>query len=157
VSTPERDEAGLVVGGAPGLRSYVPMGLVAVALAGIALTAWAFGGGDDDPSSTRPVSTLGPVLVGYYVSGTATSASITYSAGDGGTAQQECVDVPIKRKSDGGEGLTTPMDRGSFAYLAAQNCGEEGYVTCAIRIDDHEVVRNTSFGAYTIATCSTRT
>jgi hypothetical protein len=139
----------------PGLRRGLLV-MLAVALAGPPLTMWVFGGDDGAPTERAPLPDLGPAHVSYHVYGTAKGASITYSTGSGDSAQQECVGVPLKRTSDGGDGLVVTMDHGGFAYLSAQNCGQEGSVTCEIRVDHEVVDRNTSYGAHTIATCSTR-
>lgn len=89
----------------------------------------------------------------YQVTGSTTSASITYSTPGGGTGQQADIDVPLVRKSDGGSGLVFSMRPGEFAYLSAQNSNARGNVTCVITVDGVELARNTSTGAYTIATC----
>jgi hypothetical protein len=90
----------------------------------------------------------------YQLGGTASSADITYSTSDGGTGQQEGVDVPIKRK-DGGSGLEFTMTDGGFMYISAQNKGD-GTLTCTITEDGIVVSNNFASGEFAIATCTGR-
>jgi hypothetical protein len=93
----------------------------------------------------------------YKVGGTATQADITYEGPNGDTAQQSNVDVPLTRVSDGGEGMILKnMRSGDFLYISAQNQNDSGTITCSIEIDGRVVETNTSYGGFTIATCSRR-
>jgi len=93
--------------------------------------------------------------VTYKVGGTASYADITYSNASGDTAQQSDVDVPLRRKSDGGEGIQMHgVPEGTFLYISAQNGQSSGTITCTIEVDGIPVKTNQSSGGYTIATCS---
>ena len=46
--------------------------------------------------------------------------------------------------------------RGEFVYFTAQNQNDSGDVTCTVTSNGRTVSRNTSSGAYVIATCSGR-
>jgi hypothetical protein len=100
--------------------------------------------------------------VTYQVGGDATSADITISTPNGGTSQQQGVDVPLTSKSTGAQGLTfSGVPAGTFVYIAAQNSSPDpdssagiGTITCSILIDGVEAVSNMSSGDYAIATCS---
>jgi hypothetical protein len=91
------------------------------------------------PASSKPSVT-------YYVTGSASSVSVTYQNGTGGTEQRDAVSLPWNATFD--------MDEGDFVYLAAQNQGDSGTVTCSIRADGQLVKQSTSTGAYVIASCS---
>jgi len=101
------------------------------------------------PTSTG--STTATVL--YEVTGSAKYASITYQTGNGDSAQQTDVDVPLKRKS-GEAGLTYTMRQGQFFYISAQNGTESGSIICTVKVNGKVVKANTSFGGYSIVTCS---
>lgn len=109
-------------------------------------------------NSTKSKVTLGNSgkthTVVYKVEGTASSTDVTYSTPGGGTAQQNDLDVPITRKSDGHPGITFTFHDGEFLYMSAQNGGESGNITCVIEEDGVELARNTSSGAYAIVTCN---
>lgn len=120
-------------------------GLGAFAMVGLAAT-----GG---PNLVAPTSHT----VVYKVGGTASQADITYRNSTGDTSQQDNIDVPLTRKSDGGQGLILEnMHRGDFLYISAQNQDRYGSITCSIEVDGVVVKTNTSHGAFTIATCSGR-
>jgi hypothetical protein len=110
----------------------------------------------------RPSSSRAGHEVTYQVGGDATSADITISTPNGGTSQQQGVDVPLTSKSTGAQGLTfSGVPAGTFVYIAAQNSSPDpdssagiGTITCSILIDGVEAVSNMSSGDYAIATCS---
>jgi TolA-binding protein len=109
---------------------------------------------------TDPLPTRRPVVVPaapapktsstvrYNIHGTAKSVSVTYQNGSGDTEQISEVRVPWDK--------SVTMERGAFVYIAAQNQGDSGTVTCTIYVDSLPVKTSTSNGAYTIATCSGR-
>jgi hypothetical protein len=83
--------------------------------------------------------------VKYQVSGTANSASLTYSNAQGGTEQME-VSIPWEK--------TLTVEKGNFLYLSAQNKGEYGSITVKILINNKVWKKSTSSGAFVIADCS---
>lgn len=97
---------------------------------------------------------LEPVEVRYFVEGTATHADITIETPTG-TSQQDDVLLPMMAKDDS-EGLHFMAEPGTFVYIAAQNGGAAGDVTCRIEVDGKVVSENRSSGAYSIATCKGR-
>lgn len=152
----------------PGGEKKSWAGKVLLALAAIVVLGAIVGSSADDTSSSgssglsasssgssgSSASAVGHKVT-YKVEGTTNMASITYSNAYGDTSQQSDIDVPLTRKSDGGQGIVlNGMSRGDFLYIAAQNSQDYGSVTCIIEVDGVVVKRNTSHGAYTIATCS---
>ena len=83
--------------------------------------------------------------VEYKVSGSANSASITYSNAQGGTEQQK-INLPWSK--------SFTVTSGSFLYISAQNEGDSGSVTCQILVNGSVYKTSTSSGAYVIADCS---
>lgn len=125
-------------------------------LAGVISIAASANGGSGAKRISKSLG-LTPHTVTYKVEGTATQASITYENSTGDSSQQSDIDVPMVRKSDGGEGIVLEnMHRGDFLYISAQNSNEYGSVTCIIEVDGVVVKTNTSHGGFTIATCSGR-
>lgn len=111
------------------------------------------------PDSNSSVSSGGRIstsshTVTYKVQGSATGADLTMSTANGGTSQASGKAVPLRNATTGTEGISFSASRGTFLYISAQNTGESGTITCIIEVDGIEMVRNTSSGAYTIATCS---
>jgi hypothetical protein len=84
-------------------------------------------------------------------------ANITYST-PSGIAQQEDIDVPLTRKSDGGRGIQFTVPAGTFMQISAQlstanaNTGPTD-ISCRIRSGDAVVAENTSTGQFAIASC----
>jgi hypothetical protein len=108
------------------------------------------GGGDAGSSGSStggPPSSSGALsaTVTYSVSGTTSSASLTYSNSQGGTVQQT-VSLPWSVKYD--------MKARDFLYISAQNQNDTGSVTTEIRINGYIYRTTTSNGAYVIATAS---
>lgn len=86
----------------------------------------------------------------------ARSGDITLRTADGGTSQQAGVGLPLMTKA-GDTGLTySGFKPGDFVYLSIRNADSAGSVTCRILVDGNVISENTSSGAYTIATCSSR-
>ncbi len=140
----------------PGYRPLlVVIGFVVIAVVVAVAFAQIQDGGNGSTASVS--SGKGTVQVGYFVTGSATSADITYNTPTG-TGQQSGVDVPLNLKSQagaeppGGSGIHYTMTSGSFVYLSAQNKGD-GDVTCRIDVDGVTVSENTSSGEFAIATC----
>lgn len=122
---------------------------------GVVVAAMAYGASYNQPAAGS-ASASNTHTVTCKLGGTARSADITYSNADGGTSQQSTVDVPLTRKSDGGEGIQFQATEGQFLYISAQNHGEYGDITCTIEVDGIPMKTSRSSGAYTIATCSGR-
>jgi hypothetical protein len=91
-------------------------------------------------------SCFGRTVVKYTVTGTASSASITYANKDEGTEQIADTAVPWSYSFDG---IT-----GNFVYISAQNQGESGSVTVTIYINGSVYKTATSSGEYVIAYAS---
>lgn len=127
-------------------QRWVVAGLGVLAVAGIA----AYARGDDN----RPRGPVAPrtVEVVYDVSGSVTSADLTYTGAGGSTEQQNGVDVPLVT-TNGDRGLRVTMAPGDFVYLSAQNRGP-GSITCTIRAGATTVDTATSRGEFAIASCS---
>lgn len=81
----------------------------------------------------------------YRVIGTADEASLTYANAQGGT-EQVTVTPPWQKP------LT--VQSGQFLYVAAQNEGKTGDVTCEIWVNGEKWKSSTSSAAYGIASCS---
>lgn len=86
--------------------------------------------------------------VKYEVSGSASSASVTYSDRNDGTAQIDEVYLPWTYE------FSTTGDK--FLYISAQNNGEYGSVKATIYIDNKVYKTTTSRGSYVIASVSGR-
>jgi hypothetical protein len=131
---------------------------IAAAITGAALlTGFAGCGGDDSSLSADDLADLAEALsfeVGYYVEGSADSASITIETPTG-TSQQQDIPLPIYNKT-GDLGLHMTFQRGDFVYVSAQNDSEYGKVTCRIEVDGEVISENSASGAYAIATCKGR-
>lgn len=126
------------------LRFAVVLVVVGLVVGGIIIA-----NNNSSSTPTRPAT----IEVTYKVEGDISSADITYE-GPTGIAQQSGVNVPLRRQSDGGEGIKFTTSLSHRLYLSAQNHGDSGDVTCIIEVDGIEITRNTSRGGYTIATCS---
>jgi hypothetical protein len=103
-------------------------------------------------STDPPVSDV--VNVRYTLTGSATSATITYTDSSGNTQQQSDVTVPMEPKSGTGTGLSFRAHRGDFVYFSAQNMGDSGDLTCTVEADGKVINTGHSSGGYTIVTCS---
>lgn len=100
---------------------------------------------------SRPSLTPRVHTYGYYVTGTASGADVTYTTGSG--TSQASVDLPLMNKS-GKQGIQMVGDAApDFLYISAQNSGESGEVMCQITVDGVVVAQNTASGAFMIATC----
>lgn len=108
----------------------------------------------DHTTSTSSPPARKTHVIRYRTEGTARYGSITYAT-PAGTAQESDVDVPLKTTS-GDIGKTYTMRSGAFAYLSIQNGTETGSVICVIEVDGIVAAKNTSNGAFSIATCSGR-
>lgn len=114
---------------------------------------------DEDEAPTRApltaeeradIAAIGRRNVTYRVEGTARKAMVTMMKPTG--MAQSVVDLPMRNKS-GTEGIRFTTDRGDFLVMSAQNQDSSGSVTCIIEVDGQEISRNTSSGAYVIASC----
>lgn len=94
----------------------------------------------------------GPPMVVYTLTGTASTADITYSTGGDGQEQQQGIDVPLVNSGTGEQGITFPATAGDFLYFSAQNDGD-GTLTCTITEGGAVVSTHTSSGSYAIVTC----
>lgn len=94
---------------------------------------WLFGGGGRSaPTTNRSVAGSN---VTYKISGTARSASLTYTNASGGIEQQAAVSLPWEQS------------------LSARS-GQFVSVTCEILLNGVVIKKSTSTGAYTIASCN---
>ena len=105
-----------------------------------------------DVNADRNLNYLPPTkdttsLVTYEVTGTASSASMTYET-PGGTSQQSDMSLPWSH--------TFSAEEGQFLYISAQNQDRAGTVTAAIKVDGVIAKSSTSSGAYVIASTSGR-
>lgn len=98
------------------------------------------------------VRALTPRTVVYEVLGSAESVSITAETPTG-TSQADNRAVPLRDADNSEFGLSFDFQRGDFVYIAAQNEGKTGTVTCRIKVDGEVVSENTAEGAFSIATC----
>ena len=73
------------------------------------------------------------------------AASLTYENAQGGGEQFDAK-LPFSKYYT--------MEKGSFAYISAQNDNDRGKITCRIYVDGVEWKKSTSSGAYVISTCS---
>jgi hypothetical protein len=85
----------------------------------------------------------------YSITGTATSASLTYACGE---TRGQIADVKVPDSMS----FTTTMRRGDriWLYHSAQNGGATGSITTTITVNGTVFRTNTSHGAYTIASAS---
>jgi hypothetical protein len=105
---------------------------------------WLLGdGGRSTPSTNRSATDFS---VTYKISGTARSASLTYTNASGGIEQKEAVRLPWEQSFS--------ARSGQFVSISAQNQGSSGTVTCEILLNGVVVKQSTSTGAYTIAACN---
>lgn len=100
------------------------------------------GKSSNSPTNNQPTT----YTVKYEVTGSATSASLTYQNRDGGTSQESDVYLPWT--------YSFTAEAGDFLYISAQNNGEYGSVTTTIYLNGTQVKTSTSTGAYVIATAS---
>ena len=104
----------------------------------------------DDPITTEPTF----VELEYRLTGSAAGADITYTDGSGNIQQQTGLAVPLTKKSDGTQGMSFRVERGSFVSFSAQNTGDSGDLDCEIRADGDVINRGHASGAYAIVSCS---
>jgi hypothetical protein len=107
------------------------------------------------PVKSQPAKDVPAVdrsCIRYTVTGSARGANVTYATLTG--TSQASVAVPMTT-TDGHVGARLcGFGSGDQLYISAQNQGASGDVTCEIRVSGIGVVsRNTSQGAYSIATC----
>lgn len=136
--------------------------ITATALLAVTLTGCSGSDGSDQLATTSPAETrntttavtttavAATTTVVYQVRGSATHADVTLATGTGSSQE---ADVPVGASGLGFWRESATLEPGDLAYLSAQNTGETGDITCIILIHGAEVARNTSTGAYTIATC----
>lgn len=96
-----------------------------------------------DPATLRAAAPARTVT--YSVEGSASTVSLTYNNGQGGTEQEKAA-VPWTRNITAKEG--------DFLYISAQNQDEYGDVIVRITVDGQEVKRSNSSGRYSIANAS---
>ena len=90
--------------------------------------------------------------VTYRVTGTASSADITYRSASGITETQV-------QRTEGHTFDSQPWEHeldlhyGQFIYVSAQRVGDRGTVKCEILLDGQVVAQGASRGTYTFATC----
>ena len=136
----------------PGVRSpFAAVAAVAlVAVAGCSSSSL----GARSSVTTPPLSVAPSVSqVAFLLTGSAPQgADITYSFGDGGTEQQQGVDVPLVMK-DGTVGMhfTVPIG-GDLYFLAQNNAG--GSLTCEIDVNGTPVSTHTSTVDGAVVVCS---
>jgi hypothetical protein len=94
-----------------------------------------------------------PATVTFTLTGSARSASITYTDSAGNIQQAANVDVPLVRTS-GEQGITIRVPHGTFVSFSAQNVGATGDLDCKITADGKVVNTGHSQGGYAIASCS---
>lgn len=94
-------------------------------------------------SATKPSQS---VKVEYFVTGSASRASMTYATAGGGTAQQADRALPWS--------FNTTMATGDYLYISAQNSGSTGCVSVEIRTRGSYYKSTQSCGAFVIATAS---
>jgi hypothetical protein len=129
----------------PPLAAYI-----LVTLGFLTACAWFFGlfGGRGNVTPVlSPANSTTSYQVVYRVSGTTSSASLTYQNAQGGSEQKE-VRLPWQ--------LSLTGRSGQFLYMSAQNSMQSGTVICEIMLNGVSVKTSTSEGAYKIATCSGR-
>lgn len=98
---------------------------------------------DATVSGSSPLSlTPATRTVTYKVSGTASAASLTYETPQGSSVQ---IDVSLPWSLD------QTFKDGDFAYISAQNKGEDGSVTTEIYVNGTLWKSSTSEGAYKIS------
>jgi hypothetical protein len=128
-------------------KIVVPVAIVVVVVA-LAIGA----SSSDNGASGGSLDAFSPtVTITYEVDGSAPSADITYET-PSGISQQNGVDVPLTRTSDGGLGIRFNFVAGDFVSISAQN-GGGGTITCRIRADGRVIAENTASGQYAIASC----
>ena len=93
--------------------------------------------GEDGTSANRPGVT-------YRVTGSSARVSLTYATATG--TEQTTASTPWEYSL--GE-----VPSGTFLYVSTQDDTGGGSVTCSITVSGTEISRNTSSGAYSIATC----
>lgn len=98
------------------------------------------GAGKASPKSTLPDGTH---LIAYKISGSASSAMMTYTTPSG--QEQTTKSIPWHKSFEAKDG--------ELLSISAQNKGESGTVTCQIAVDGRIVKKATSSGAYAIASC----
>lgn len=114
------------------------------------MTAGCGGGSDAEAGSSASSNGAGGAgtgshTVAYLVTGSATSAMLTYANAQGGT-EQATVALPWSAAYN--------MSQGDFLYISAQNQDSAGDVTTTIQVDGSTFKTSTSSGAYVIATAS---
>lgn len=128
---------------------------IAVPLVAVGAAVAVYFASRDDGKPNGPLFTGTPIstthIVTYLLSGSATSADITYNT-PSGTEQQQGVDVPLTKETDHTPGIEQHFGSGGFLYISAQNNGD-GTITCEIKVDGLTVAQNTASGEFAIATC----
>lgn len=131
------------------------MGGLIAAIVALVIVYGVFPAGDSGTTATTSTHTVTYQADAAGARG-ARSGSITLRTADGGTSQQTGVALPLRTKA-GAIGLTySGFKTGESVYLSVQNADSAGSVTCRILVDGTIISENTSDGAYTIATCSSR-
>lgn len=105
------------------------------------------------PGAGAAPTTSARAAVTYQLTGSATSASLTYTDGAGNIQQQTSVAVPLVRKS-GASGISFNVSHGDFVSFSAQNNGDSGDLSCTIEADGVVINRGHSSGGYAIVSCS---
>jgi hypothetical protein len=137
-------------------HSKVPVVTFFVAAIGLSLLAVAFHGstpesGSQSSSSTAATTSRAYPIVKYEVYGSATQGDYTIGTATG--TSQVHGDIPLTNTS-GAHSLTYEnFNYGDPLYISVQ-LSDEGSATCYITVDGHVISRNTSYGQYSIVTCS---
>lgn len=95
-----------------------------------------------------------PVSVAYEVSGTSTSASITYSTyanGNSGTEQTTGQTLPFTKTVTGTKGWS------GYTLTASNGYDDSGAISCKITVADKVVSEQTSTGSFATVSCSSST
>lgn len=131
-------------------RQVIGVAIAVVAVAGaIGVSQWQERERDTDRPQLSPVSSMREVV--YYVEGADRFADITMQTPTG--TSQITAELPLRRKSDGSEGLAFQFRSGEFVYLAVQKGDEYGPITCRITVNGDTISENTLTVTYGIATC----
>lgn len=119
-------------------------------------TTYTIGVTTRNPAGTSPMANATATTIGQEAANNPGRVKVTYSAS--GT-----VDVTLQATSGTQQfsAVTNPtyefwFTPGSFVYFSVQNQNDSGDVSCSITSNGRSVSRNTSSGAYVIATCSGR-
>jgi hypothetical protein len=117
--------------------------------------------GDSSKTPADPGSTSKPtyegLVVTYLLTGSARSASITYTNSSGNVEQSTNVAVPLTSHDASGsshDGLIIYPHHGAFVSILAQNNGDSGDLACSILYNGTVINTGHASGGYAIATCS---